>query len=127
MPENVLTIGIAVIVLAVVALIVLLVFAYSGSGKTMETPMAEEFAPDARQDSIDDRPSSVISEQIEAMARKRLQNVPSLSDTHIDFGAVHDGTIDVWIDGVQYDDPEDIPDEGIRQAITEAVAEFNAS
>ena len=73
-----------------------------------------------------ERASSLVSEQIEQMVIDRLRQYPDLAGIKLDFGTMPDGTIDIWVGDVQYDDPADIPDERIRQAIREAVAEFNA-
>lgn len=126
MPSGLLVIGIAVVVLSVVLLIVFLAFTYMRGSQKPGNTVTTKIAPDARIDDISDRPSSIVSEQIEAMARTELERV-GLGDRHIDFGTVHDGTIDVWVDGVQYDNPEDIPEAAIRDAISSAVAKFNAS
>lgn len=73
-----------------------------------------------------ERPSSVVSEQIEEMVRARLAAYPDLAEITLDFGAGEDGSRGVWVGDNCYDDPADVPDERIRLAIAEAVAEFNA-
>lgn len=72
-----------------------------------------------------ERPSSLAAEQIESMVRTRLQQYPDLADIVLDFGAMADGRIGIWVNSRQYDQVEDIPDERIRKAIQEAVAAFN--
>ena len=81
--------------------------------------------PDAKVEPYE-RPSSLVSEQIEEIAKRKLSAHPDLVDTALDFGAMPDGTIDIWVNSRQYDDIADIPDERIRKAIQEAVGEFNA-
>ncbi len=73
-----------------------------------------------------ERPSSLVSEQIEEIARRKLAQYPDLADTVLDFGTMPDGTIDIWVNRRQYNDVNDIPDERIRKAIQEAVEDFNA-
>nr|MBN1228668.1 hypothetical protein [Anaerolineae bacterium] len=73
-----------------------------------------------------ERSASLAAEQIEEMVKKELDQHPDLADVKLDFGSVPDGTIDIWVDGEQYDNPEDIPDERIRDAIKKAVDTFNA-
>jgi hypothetical protein len=79
---------------------------------------------DARLDE-GERPASLVSEQIEQMVRARLAEHPDLADVSLDFGAAGDGSIDIWVSGEQYDNPDDIPDERIREAIRAAVEAFN--
>ncbi len=73
----------------------------------------------------DERPSSVIAEQIEEMVKQKLAVYPDLASMVLDFGTMPDGTMDVWVNKCQYDDIKDIPDERIRTAIQEAVKKFN--
>ncbi len=111
-------------VLVVVALLALFI-----ASRTRQTPAlsgdVQKMVTDAKVEQHE-RPSSLVAEQIEEMARRKLEQYPDLADTVLDFGAVKDGTIDVWVNRNQYDNPEDIPDERIRKAIKEAVEEFNA-
>jgi hypothetical protein len=73
----------------------------------------------------DDRPSSIAAEQVEDLARKNLEAYPDLANIEFDFGEMPDGTIDIWVGGVQYNDVEDIVDVRVRKAIADAVAQFN--
>ncbi len=118
-----------VLVLLIIVLIAVAIMALNTKPQD-DLPVQTQFTPNARvMDSPgkQDRPSSAISEQIEEIVKVKLKQHGNLADVHIDFGTVSDGTIDVWVDGQQFDNPEDIPDERIRQVIQEAVAEFNAS
>lgn len=72
-----------------------------------------------------ERPASLVSEQIEEMVKQRLAEHPDLTDVEMDFGTMPDGTIDIWVNGEQFDDVEDIPNDRIREAIKAAVGEFN--
>lgn len=73
----------------------------------------------------DERLSSIVSEQIEEVVKRKLAQYPDLANLSIDFGTMSDGTIDIWLDDQQYNDPEEITDQRIREAIKAAVAEFN--
>ena len=73
----------------------------------------------------EERVASAASERIEFMVRQRLAGHPDLAEKTIDFGTQEDGTLGIWIEGEKYEDPEAIPDERIRTAVQEAVAEFN--
>ena len=73
----------------------------------------------------EERVASPASERIEFMVRQRLAGHPDLAEKTIDFGTQQDGTLGIWIEGEKYEDPEAIPDERIRAAVRDAVAEFN--
>jgi len=112
-----------VIVVIVVALVVVVIF--TGGQRTSTVPTdTSAIAPDGKLD-LGERASSIVSEQIEEMVREKLKKYADLANISLDFGAADDGTIDVWVNDVQYDDPQAIPDERIRAAVKEAVAEFN--
>jgi hypothetical protein len=72
-----------------------------------------------------DRPSSMATEQIEDLARAKLAAYPDLALTEFDFGTAPDGSLQIWVNGSQYNAVKDIPDVRIREAIEQAVAEFN--
>ena len=101
-------------------------FAYRRGAYAIDLPdSTATMIPDAQVEQYE-RPSSAVAEQIEAMVRRKLEQYPDLADVVLDFGAMPDGSVDIWVNRRQYDNPEDIPDERIRQAIKEAVEEFNA-
>lgn len=116
------------ILLGVLLLLVLALLAWfiANRESRMKGPSKEVQAmiADAKVDS-GERPSSVVAEQIEEMVKRKLADYPDLADTVLDFGSMHDGTIDIWVNKHQYDDVKDIPDERIRSAIQEAVEKFN--
>jgi hypothetical protein len=110
------------------ALMIVAIFALFISRRRIpQATMAEEnqaLITDARYEE-GERPSSLISEQVEEMSKRRLAQYPDLANVKLDFGTMPDGTIDIWVDGEQFDDIEDIPDDRIRKAIKEAVEELN--
>lgn len=91
-----------------------------------EASQTDNLAPDAEVEP-DERPSSIAAEQIESSVREALSTHPDLADVALDFGAMPDGTIDIWVNDTQYNDVEDIPDERIRSAVKAAVQKFNRS
>ena len=114
---------ISVALLLAVALFALVV-ARRGRGSSQLSDQAKSMIPDAKYDQYE-LPSSVVSEQIEESALRRLEQFPDLADIVLDFGTMPDGSIDIWVNRKQYDNVDDIPDERIRQAIKQAVEEFN--
>lgn len=126
-----LVIATLVILLALGALILVMVFIASRSASRAAGESGAPGAPGAEPvmvtpDEPGERLASLAAGQIEALARARLAAYPDLAGVSLDFGTMPDGTVDVWVDGAQYDDPREIPDARIRQAIAEAVSEFNA-
>lgn len=73
----------------------------------------------------DEKPASLISEQIEEMVRTELAQYPDLSGAQLDFGTAPDGALEIWFDGQQYASADLVPDERVRSAITRAVETFN--
>ena len=92
----------------------------------MPDPYAER-EPDVDPDSeSDELQASPVSEKIEDMVKEKLREHPALRDVVIDFGTSLDGSLEIWIDSERYLNVEDIPDKLIREAIAEAVKDFNA-
>jgi hypothetical protein len=87
-------------------------------------PASLEALSDARIED-DEFVATPIGEQIEEMVRERLKSYPDLENVSMDFGSGVDGSLQVWLDSVRYDRIQDIPDERIRQAVADAVEEFN--
>ena len=80
--------------------------------------------PDAHLDKGEEQ-ASPISEQIEEMVRKQLAAFPDLAEQVVDFGSAADGSLEIWIADKRYTSVDDIPDARVREAISEAVKEFN--
>lgn len=72
-----------------------------------------------------ERPSSLVAEQIEGMVKARLAADPELAGVRLDFGTAPDGSLEIWLDERAYTSVEAVPDPRIRQAIEEAVEEWN--
>jgi hypothetical protein len=121
---NLIVLGILLGVLVLLLVALLAVFFFSRRSKAQEPFSTRLMVADAKVEEYE-RPSSMVSEQIEEMVKGRLAQYPDLADTVLDFGTVADGTIDIWVNKKQYDNVDDIPDERIRTAIKEAVEEFN--
>ena len=73
----------------------------------------------------DEQVASPVSEQIEEMVKKRLASYPGLADVKLDFATGSDESLVVWVNDQSYSDIDQIPDERIRSAISEAVETFN--
>ena len=73
----------------------------------------------------DERAASLISEQIEEMVKQRLVAYPDLADAKLDFATGPDESLVVWVNDQSYSDIDQIPDDRIRSAISEAVKTFN--
>lgn len=69
--------------------------------------------------------ASPISEQIEEVANRLLKSHPDLREVNLDFGTSIEGSLEIWGNNERYCSIEEIPDERIRNAINEAVQEFN--
>ncbi len=69
--------------------------------------------------------ASLVSEQIEQMVKQRLASYPDLADVKLDFATGTDESLVVWVNDQSYTDIDQIPDERIRSAISEAVETFN--
>ena len=69
--------------------------------------------------------ASLISEQIEEMVKHRLASYPDLADVKLDFATGADESLVVWVNDQSYSDIDQIPDDRIRSAISEAVDTFN--
>ena len=84
----------------------------------------EPLLPDAHLEEGEEQ-ASPISEKIEEMVRKRLAEFSDLADQVVDFGTAEDGSLEIWIADKRYASADDIPDVRVRDAISEAVKEFN--
>jgi hypothetical protein len=116
------------ILLGVLILLVLALLAWFVANRRSQlrgpSKEVQAMISDAKVDS-NERSSSVVAEQIEEMVKGKLAGFRDLADTALDFGSMPDGTIDIWVNGQQYDDVKDIPEKRIRKAIQEAVKKFN--
>jgi len=72
-----------------------------------------------------DQDSSFTSEQIEEIVKSKLNQYPDLLGTHFDFRTSPGGMLEIVFGERTFQDVNQIPDERVRDAITEAVAEFN--
>jgi hypothetical protein len=88
------------------------------SGEALEAIM------DARLDE-DERPASIISEQIEEQVKAILEAEGMTSDFKLDFASAMDGSLEIWIGEERYTEVEDIPDPKIKEAVKRAVEDFN--
>ncbi len=73
----------------------------------------------------DELPASLVGEQIEEMVKQRLASYPDLADVKLDFATGSDESLVIWVNDQSYTDMDQIPDDRIRAAISEAVETFN--
>jgi hypothetical protein len=59
------------------------------------------------------------------MVKAKLAEFPDLIETNFDFRTSADGMLEIVFGERTYQDVDQIPDERVRTAIAEAVAEFN--
>jgi len=69
--------------------------------------------------------ASHAAETIEALAQARIEKHPDLAGLRLDFGTASSGELEIWVGSERYESVDAIPDDRIRQAISEAVAAFN--
>ena len=70
--------------------------------------------------------ASPFAEQIEDVLRAKIANDPQLKSVNIDFGTASDGGLDIWVNGTKYSGVANIPDERLKQALLEAVKDWNS-
>ena len=73
------------------------------------------------------RAAGLPVDQIEEIARRRIEADPALARVELDFGATPDGELAVWVDGERYKDINEISDPAIRDVIEAAIDEFNSA
>jgi hypothetical protein len=113
-----------VIVLGTLLLVVWTLIVRTRWGKKSGLGKDLEMVEDAKYEE-GEKPASLVSEQIEERV-KQILSAKGLTNGHeIDFGTAADGSLEIWVDGVAYVNVGDIPDTAIREAVGEAVEEFN--
>ena len=70
--------------------------------------------------------AAAFAEQIEDVLRAFLLTDPLLAERDVDLGTAADGSLEIIVDGETYGDVEEVPDKGIREALTRAVADWKA-
>jgi hypothetical protein len=73
----------------------------------------------------DDKQAASFVEQIEDILKEYLEADEYLSQYKVDLDAARDGGIEIWVNGEMYTDVKALPDERLRQAIQEAVDQWN--
>jgi hypothetical protein len=118
--------------LLLIVVILLVVWALRSRAKTREIEQQEAETMATRMSDVSDarylageRQASLVSEQIEEMVMKELDQFPELAETKIDFGTAADGSLEIWVDEQKYTDVSAIPDQRIRNAVSNAVSHFN--
>ncbi len=88
-------------------------------------PVQAPVAPPPAKPVPPERVASPVSEEIEELVRPKLAPYSDLRRVKIDFGTAPDGTLEVWLGKAHYNSVDAIPDQRLRQAVQEAVKEWN--
>jgi hypothetical protein len=68
--------------------------------------------------------ASAFAEQVEDILNASLRANPALASLKVDFGTAPDGGLDIWVDGKRYTEVNQVPNKELRQAIRDAVQEW---
>jgi hypothetical protein len=90
----------------------------------MREPEALKEVSDARVEK-GEMQASLIGEQIEERVKQILAQKGKLAELVLDFGTAEDGSLEIWIDEKRYTLVSEIPDSDVRDAVAQAVEEFN--
>ena len=66
-----------------------------------------------------------FAEQIEDILKASIKDNPDLASLEVDFGTNSTGDLAFWVDGTQYDQIEDIPNEALQEALNQAIEKWN--
>ncbi|MEW6406473.1 MAG: hypothetical protein AB1649_32205 [Chloroflexota bacterium] len=66
-----------------------------------------------------------FAEQIEDILRARMEADPYLKNFKIDFGTSANGEMEFWINDEKYTSVDSLPDERLKQAVKEAIKQWN--
>ncbi len=72
-----------------------------------------------------ERKASPIAEAIEERVKAILAGKGEAALVGVDFGTASDGSLEIWVGKERYTKVDEIPDERLRDAIRQAVEEFN--
>lgn len=73
----------------------------------------------------DEFQATPIAEVIEERVRQKTAEDPSLQTLDVDFGTGPNGELEIWVNAEKHLSIDEIPHEGLRAAIREAVEEYN--
>ena len=112
-----------VVVLLVIAAFALMTRRATSGPKPV--PESEKWVAEAKIEA-GERPSALVSEEMEELARAKLVAYPDLARAKLDFAAATDGSLEIWVDEIHYHSVDEVPDDRLRRAIQAAVQEWNA-
>jgi hypothetical protein len=111
----------------IAAILLVVAFYMLRSGKEAQKDVTfEDALPD--NDPLIDRDefqATPIAEIIEEMVRENVAEDPTLSALDVDFGTGPGGELEIWVDAERYTSIEDIPHEGLKRVIRDAVEDYN--
>lgn len=112
--------------LVLAILVVVLIFALRTAQKSPDdVTFAEALPDDDPLVSPREFQAAPIAEMIEERVRRIAADDPSLAGLDVDFGTGQDGGLEIWVNAERYTSVDDIQNEILREAIKEAVEEYN--
>jgi hypothetical protein len=114
-------------VVIVIALLGVVAFALATRRTTSSpkpTPQSQQWVAEAKIEA-GERPSALVSEEIEELVRAKLAAYPDLANAKLDFATGPDGSLEIQVHQTQYHSVNEIPDQRLAQAIQAAVQEWN--
>lgn len=70
--------------------------------------------------------ASPFAEQIEDILRVKLEADPALKNIKVDLGTDRDGNLEFWVNEKKYASINELPDEGLKKAVREAVKSWES-
>ena len=70
--------------------------------------------------------ASPFAEQIEDILRAKLEADPILKNLKVDLGTGKNGNLEFWVNGEKYTGIDELPDEGLKKAVREAVKSWES-
>jgi flagellar biosynthesis/type III secretory pathway M-ring protein FliF/YscJ len=126
MIEDITVLGLVVIILLVAFIAFFFIWGITVRRRRirMREPEALKEVSDARVEK-GEMQASLIGEQIEERVKQILAQKGKLAELVLDFGTAEDGSLEIWIDEKRYTLVSEIPDSDVRDAVAQAVEEFN--
>ncbi len=107
-------------------LLIVVAFALRRSKQTQtDVSFAEALPDDDPLVNRDEFQASPIAEVIEERVRQKAAEDPSLAKLDVDFGTGQGGELEIWVNAERYLSVNDVPHEGLKEVIREAVEEYN--
>lgn len=107
-------------------LLIVLAFALRTNRKAQEDVTFQAALPeDDPLVTPDEFQATPIAEAVEERVRQKVAESPELADMDVDFGSGPNGELEIWVDSERYTSIEEIPHDGLKSLIREAVEAYN--